>query len=302
MNLRQLAQFVDLAETGNFHRTAERLHMAQPPLSVSIRKLEDELGGALFDRTPAGVVLTAAGQAMLADARQALAHAAQCRQRVTAALHGLGGLLRVVFIGTATYSLLPRLIPSFRAHYPKIELELTESTTQAALDGLAAGRLDVGLVRYPVLTPGDCEFTVLERDEFMLAVPGNSPLARRSAIALSAVAQEPFILYEQARVPGLFALAMLRCQHSGFSPRVAQQAMQVATILSLVESGLGLALVAGVARHQMRRGVKLLRLTDTPADARLDMALATRPDHGNQLVSTFAAHAMRVAQEATDAP
>ena len=78
--------------------------------------------------------------------------------------------------------------------------------------------------------------------------------------------------------------------------------MQVATILSLVESGLGLALVAGVARHQMRRGVKLLRLTDTPADARLDMALAPRPDHGNQLVSTFAAHAMRVAQEATDAP
>src|SRR5450830_1856042 len=284
MNLRQLAQFVDLAETGNFHRTAERLHMAQPPLSVSIRKLEDELGGALFDRTPAGVVLTAAGQAMLADARQALAHAAQCRQRVTAALHGLGGLLRVGFIGTATYSLLPRLIPSFRAHYPRIELELTESTTQAALDGLAAGRLDVGLVRYPVLTPGD------------------SPLARRSAIALSAVAQEPFILYEQARVPGLFALAMLRCQHSGFSPRVAQQAMQVSTILSLVESGLGLALVAGVARHQMRRGVKLLRLTDTPADARLDMALATRPGHGNQLVSTFAAHAMRVAQEASEAP
>jgi DNA-binding transcriptional LysR family regulator len=291
MNLKQLAQFIDLAETGSFRRSAERLHMAQPPLSVSIRKLEDELGAPLFTRTPAGVVLSAAGKAMLPDARQALAHAQQCRQAVHATVHGLGGVLKLGFIGTATYSLLPRLIPSFRRQYPQVDLKLTESTTQSALDGLASGQLDVGLVRYPVLHSGPFELTELDRDELVLAVPAQHPLAKRSRLPLSAAAQEPFILYDPVRVPGLYAMSMMRCQHSGFVPQVAQEALQVSTILSLVESGLGVALVAGVARQQAGAGVTLLRLSDTPADSYLGIALATRTHEGNALVQAFGQHA-----------
>ena len=94
MNLRQLSQFVALAETGNFHRAAERLHMAQPPLSVSIRKLEEELGSPLFERTTTGVVLTPAGEAMLGDARRALFHAQQCRQAVQDAAPPIGDAAR----------------------------------------------------------------------------------------------------------------------------------------------------------------------------------------------------------------
>ncbi|MBS0294091.1 MAG: LysR family transcriptional regulator [Proteobacteria bacterium] len=296
MNLRQLQQFVALAETGNFHRAAERLHMAQPPLSVSIRKLEEELGGALFERTTAGVLLTAAGQAMLGDARRALVHAEQCRQAVRHACEGTGGRLRLGIIGSATYALLPRLIPSLRARYPQITLELSEATSSEILEGLVARRFDAGLLRFPLLDASGFELLPLDRDDFVLAVAETSPLAARESIALSEAAHEPFIMYPRAKVPGLAALAMVRCQFSGFAPRVAQEASQVQTIMSLVASGLGVGLVAGVARHVVPRGVKCLRLTDNPPGFHVSIALARLAGDASPVVQRFAEHALACAK------
>ena len=294
MNLRQLRQFIALVETGNFHRAAERLHMAQPPLSVSIRKLEDELGSALFERGPGGVVLTGAGLAMLQDARRAIFHADQCRQAVQDAREGEGGVIRLGIIGSSTYALLPELIPSLREHHPKITMELTEATTTEILDGLVSRRFDAGLVRYPVPDPTGFELLPLDRDEFVLAVPEHSPLARREAIALSEAAGEPFIMYPQAKVPGLSMLAMMRCQLSGFTPRVAQEAMQVQTILSLVATGLGVGLVAGVARRVMPLGVKCLTLTDNPAGLHLGIALVRLQGQADRVLERFTEHALSV--------
>lgn len=292
MNLRQLRQFVTLAETGNFRRAAEQLHMAQPPLSVSIRKLEEELGTPLFARMPTGVLLTAAGEAMLASARQTLFHAQQCQQSVQAAVHGEGGLLRLGFVGSATYSLLPRLISGFRKKYPMVELELTEQTTVSTLDGLEARRLDLGLVRYPVLDPRPFVLTPLEPDEFVAALPARSRFARRAALPLSELAGEPFIMYSLSRVPGLFAVTMARCQQAGFTPRIAQEATQIQTILSLVQSGLGVALVASVARQFVPAGVKLLRLSDSRANFEIGLALVAAQESSNRLVQTFTSHAL----------
>jgi DNA-binding transcriptional LysR family regulator len=291
MNLRQLQQFVALAETGNFHKAAQRMHMAQPPLSVSIKKLEDELGGPLFLRLSTGVQLTPAGEAMLGDARQAIFHAQQCQQAVTTALHGEGGVLRVGFIGSATYSLLPRLLPSFRRRFPNVELALDESTTANILTRLQAHTLDMGLVRLPVLHPGDFELTPLENDEFVLAVPSDSPWRKHTSVALSEFADEPFVMYAESSVPNLFAVAMLRCQQSGFSPRVAQDAVQVQTIVSLVESGLGVALVPGVARRYRNPGVRFLSLSDNPENLNIGIALATVRQSRNRLVDRFIQHA-----------
>lgn len=297
MNLKQLRQFVALAETGNFHKAAEQMHMAQPPLSVSIRKLEGEVGGALFLRTPNGVLLTAAGRAMLADAREAIFHAQQCQYAVLAALQGEGGLLRIGFVGSATYSLLPRLIPSFRQRYPKIDLELTESTTATILDRLAARSLDVGLVRFPVLHHGVFQFTPLEQDDFVVAVSAHSELAQLSSIPLAQLATEPFIMYAQAAVPNLFAVAMLRCQQSGFAPRVAQEAVQVQTIVSLVESGLGVALVPGVAKRYANSGVRFLTLSDSAEFLQIGIALATVRDNRNRLMESFSSHSTQVTSD-----
>ena len=295
MNLRQLSQFVALAETGNFRRAAERLHMAQPPLSGSIRKLEEELGSALFERAPTGVVLTAAGQAMLGAARQALLHAQQCRQAVQDAREGEGGLLRLAFVGSATYALLPRLLPSLRQRYPQVTLELSEATSSEILDGLLSRRFDAGLLRYPVLEPGGFELLPLDRDDFVLAVAETSALAQRGALALREAAHEPLIMDPRDKVPGLSALAMMRCQLSGFAPRVAQEAMQVQTIMSLVASGLGVGLVAGVARQGVPPGAKRLALTDNPPGFHVGIALARRAGGASRLVQRFTEHALRLA-------
>ncbi|WER50053.1 LysR family transcriptional regulator [Cupriavidus sp. WKF15] len=292
MDLRQLQQFVALAETGNFHRAAERLHMAQPPLSISIRKLEEQLGTALFVRTPRGVRLTQAGEAALQDARRALFHAGQARAAAMAAAQGERGALRIGFIGSATYALLPKLIPAFRAAHPGIELVLQESTTAAILDQLEKHRLDAGLVRFPILSSGGYTLTPLESDVFVAAVPADSPHAGEESIPLKSLAAEPFIMHPAAAVPNLHAVAMMLCQQAGFVPRVTQEAVQVQTIVSLVESGLGVALVPSVATRYANRRVKFLPLSSPRPAGRIGIALAARADDADRQVQRFLAAAL----------
>lgn len=299
MDLRQLQQFVALAETGNFHRAAERLHMAQPPLSISIRKLEDSLGTQLFVRTSRGVRLTQAGEAALHDARRALFHAAQARAAAVAAAHGERGALRVGFVGSATYALLPRLIPAFRAAHPGIELILHESTSASILDRLERHQLDAGLVRFPILNAGGYALMPLETDEFVAAVPADSRFAQHDAIALKALAGEPFIMHPSADVPNLQAIAMLLCQQAGFVPRVTQEAVQVQTIISLVESGLGVALVPSVAARYVNRRVRFLRLSSPRPAARIGIALATPADSDDRQVQRLMAVARETAGAGT---
>lgn len=205
---------------------------------------------------------------------------------------GLGGMLRLGFIGSATYALLPELLPSLRARFPKIELELTEGTTTEILEGLESRRFDVGLVRYPVLDPSPFELMPLDRDDFVLAVSERSPLATRDVIALSDAAHEPFIMYPRDKVPSLSALAMMRCQLSGFAPRIAQEAMQVQTIMSLVASGLGVGLVAGVSRLVMPPGVKCLALSDNPPGFHVGIALVRLAGGTTRLVERFTEHVL----------
>ncbi len=294
MNLRQLQQFVTLVETRNFHRAAELLHMAQPPLSVSIRRLEEELGGKLFERTPNGAVPTPMAEAMLAQAQLTLFHAEQCKRKAKEALQGLGGLLRIGFIGSATYRLLPQLIPRLRHDFPQLTLQLFESTSLEVLDGLRAKRLDIGFLRFPVMDAGAVDVQPLERDDFVLAVASHSPLAHKAGqrIALSEAARENYIAYPQHQVPGLSAMAYLRCQLSGFTPHVVQEAMQVQTILSLVASGVGVALVAGVARHHPMAGVVCLELSDTPASFCVGMGVATLREQRHSLAENVLRHVL----------
>src|SRR5687768_3402859 len=140
MELRQLRQFVAVAEARNFRRAAEQLHMAQPPLSVAIRKLEEEVGTALFVRQPRGVVLTAAGVAALSVAQQCMASADALRDAALSAAGGESGVLRVGFVGSATYSLMPKLLPAFRSRYPDVELVLRESTNLELLALVEGGQ------------------------------------------------------------------------------------------------------------------------------------------------------------------
>lgn len=258
MELRQLRYFVALAETGNFHRAAEKLNISQPPLSVAIRRLEDELGTSLFDRGSRGASLTPAGAASLDLARTTLAHADRFRAAVREGAAGERGRLRIGFVGSATFDLLPRLIPEFRQRYPLVELDLEESTSVDIARRLEAGSMDVGLVRLPLLEVAAVQTRVIDYDELHAAIPSASRFARTESIALEALANEPFVL--QGRISILHAISLMACHAAGFVPRVAQEAAQLSAVLSLVRSGLGVALVPARAVHSVPQGVRLIRL------------------------------------------
>src|SRR3954453_10103995 len=154
MELRHLRYFVAVAEELHFRRAAERLHVSQPPLSQQIRALERELGVTLFERNRRRVELTAAGSALLGEARGILAaveHAVDLTQRVA---RGEAGALSVGFVGSAMYGALPDVVREFRASRPGVELRLRELPTGAALEALAAGGIDVGGVRAGRGDPG----------------------------------------------------------------------------------------------------------------------------------------------------
>jgi DNA-binding transcriptional LysR family regulator len=252
MRLQQLRQFVTLAETLNFRRAAERLNMAQPPLSISIRKLETELGAQLFTRGPQGVRLTPEGASALDDARQALLHADQIVRMVRETGTGERGALRLGFVGSATYQLLPRLLRAFRREFPLVDVALVESRTADLLSEVASGALDVAIVRTPVLQAGPGEIADLESDRLCIAVSKQSQFAGRISCPLAEYRNEPFVIYSRESVPSMHALTMVACQQAGFLPRIAEEAVQLQTIICLVESGLGVALVPAVIAGHTR--------------------------------------------------
>jgi DNA-binding transcriptional LysR family regulator len=270
MDLRQLRYFTTLAETKNFHRAAAKLNISQPPLTVAIRKLEQQLGAKLFLREPRGVQLTDAGRAALPAAKAALAAADDVREAVRLGVAGQQGRLRLGFIGSATGELLPRSVAAYRARYPRVELVLKEMNSTQIVREIAAGGLDVGLVRLPLLDPAPVEIKVVERDELVVAMRSDHPLARRASISLVQLADHPFIAFDPVSV--LNPILHLACRNAGFTPRVQQDAMQAQTILSLVEAGLGVALVPARSAQLVPERVRTIKLADRIP---LEMGVAT---------------------------
>ncbi len=296
MEFRQLRQFVAVAQTLNFRRAAERLHMAQPPLSVAIRKLEDELGAVLLERGSRGVRLTSAGAAVLEAAQKCLTDQERIRAAAQDAAQGESGRLRVGFVGSATYALMPRVLPWFRRRYPRVDLELRESTNVELLSQVEAEQLDVGLVRFPTAAPSRLQLEVVERDVLCAALPAGHRLARKRPLLMRDLADGPFIDYASSSVPGLHAVVMLAFQQAGVTPRqVAQEATQVQTVVSLVAGGLGVALVPAVSSRQGPEQVVFRKVADMPETAAVAIALAYRADNDQAVVKRFREAALAAA-------
>lgn len=287
MDLRQLRYFVTLAHTLNFHRAAERLNMCQPPLSVAIRKLEEDLGVRLFDRGSRGVRLTDAGVAALRPARAALEQAELVRDAAKSGRQGESGQISVGFVGSAISDALPTIIPAYRALYPKVDLRLEEMTSASIGAALVERQIDVGLVRLPLMQPADLHIDVIERDELVVALLADHDLAQQSAIRLADLQDEPLVLHGAISV--LRSVVILACQDAGFTPHIAQDATQVQTILSLVQSGLGIALVPARMSRIAPEGVRLLPLAQP---LHIAMGVATRID-ADVLARNFASVAVK---------
>lgn len=288
MDLRQLRYFSALADTLNFHRAAERLHISQPPLSVAIRKLEEELGVALFEREPRGVRLTAAGQAAIGPAREVVELADQVRDAVREGAAGRRGKLTVGFIGSAIGQILPKIITPFLKDFPDVELTFEELNSVQILSAIAARHVDIGLVRLPVMDSSPVKIDMIEHDVMVAALPSNDALSQCSAVSLEALADRPFIIYRPDSV--LHATIRLACQKSDFIPRVVQEATQVQTILSLVEAGLGVALIPANCVRFAGEGVRIVALEKEVA---ISMGIA-RSCEASPLAMNFVNTALRV--------
>ncbi|WP_404386417.1 LysR substrate-binding domain-containing protein [Knoellia locipacati] len=276
MELRHLRYYVAVAEELHFGRAAQRLHMAQPPLSQQIKQLEAEIGVVLLNRSTRRVELTPAGERFLDRARAILAdvdHAGDEAQRVAA---GEVGRVALGLIGSATYDLLPTIVPALRKACPDIVLDLRgELLTPAQEEGLRDGTLDICILRPPVRDPG-LRVRVLRQEPLIAVLPAAHPLAERDGIRLEDLRDEPFITYPSRHRSVLHDATFDACQRAGFVPKVVQEVSETSTLVVFVAAGLGVALVPEPVRHLTITGAVYRPLVGEPSF--VELAVATRGD------------------------
>ena len=297
--LRQLRHFIAVAERLHFGRAAAALHISQPPLSRSIRDLEQRVGATLLARTRRRVELTPAGARFLEEAKRVLAQLERAVLEVGSMAAGDGGRLRLGFVSLADYGMLPGLLKAYKAARPGVSLALREMLSPEQAAALAGGELDFGLLLPPV-SGADLEHIVVQRERFLAALPSRHRLARaRGRIAVRELAAESFVMAPREIAPGLHDIIVALAARAGFAPRVAQEAIQMQTVVSLVSSGLGVALVPSSVANLGRRGVVYREIAD--AHPRLDLWLAWRrgalASPGGVAAREFVLHARRVVHE-----
>ncbi len=248
MDLKHLRAVVAVADHLHFGRAAAALGIAQPPLSQQVKALETELGVALCDRTTRAVALTPAGEAFVTDARAALSMVDSAARRALAAGRGETGELVIGMVGSAVQHPLPTIIRAFRARYPDVALTFHVLPTVTQVERLRAAALDLGLLRPPLPGPADdLELVSVSREPLVAVLPSDHRLAGRRRIAVSTLADEPFVLFPRALGPGLYDEITALCRRGGFTPRVAQEAVQLPTIVGLVAAGCGVSILPNSA-------------------------------------------------------
>jgi DNA-binding transcriptional LysR family regulator len=263
-----------VAEELHFNRAAERLHMAQPPLSQQIRKLEEECKTTLFERNSRNVQLTADGQLLLKHAKKLLGQHAVMTAALRQSREGEIGQLRLGFVSSAAIAALPPVVRELRAQWPGIELELREETTDAQIDLIGAGALDAGIAREVRAVPG-ISSALLQNERLIVAVPADHPLALRQSVRLGELQGERFIAFPRTRISRLFdhISALLHAAEVDFN--LAQQAVQFPTILGLVAAHLGIAVVPESLRAFAIPGLSYLDIEDANAISRVSLIYST---------------------------
>ncbi len=276
MELRQIRYFAAVADERSFTRAARRLGVSQPPLSFQIRKLEDELGTRLFDRSSQKVELTASGIAFQTGARRVLDEVQKCREAARDAASGLVGTLHVGFIASASYALVPDLVRRVAKAMPKVGIRLYDTTNERQLEMLRRGELDAGFVRLPVAEPDIACETVL-REPYCAVVPSDSSLAKRRTIRLAELRERAFIVSPRRVAPAYFDLFIRACNRAGFSPRIAHELEKVQTILDIVAADLGIGFLPESVRHIRSQGLAFIRISDLKERAEIGFVHSGTP-------------------------
>jgi DNA-binding transcriptional LysR family regulator len=283
IELRQLRYFVAVAEHGGFRRAAERMHVSQPPLSQQVAQLEQRLGAALLVRSHRGVALTAAGETFLRDARMLLAELDRAVEAARRAGAGTTGLVRLGFVGSAAYPIVPDVVRAFRAAHPEVEVRLRELSTSEQLEALTGGALDVGFVRTP-LDERTVEVEPIATEPIVAALPEGHPLAGRRLVRVLELAAEPFVMFPREQAPEFFDHLVNLVAATGTAPRIVQEAREMQTIVSLVAAGLGVTLVPASVQALGLRGAVYRPLHGSP---QTELAVIRPRGHVEPAVAAF---------------
>lgn len=280
-DLNQLRCFVTVAEELHFGRASVRLHMTQPPLTRQIQLLEHIIGTALFTRTNRMVRLTPAGRCLLPDARTILRFAENARMSTLRAGLGEAGRVVIGFTAAAGYEFLPAVLAQIRRGLPGVDLELREMVSRWQLEALDNGQLDIGLLRPPSLAQDGLRSECIAREALVVALPPEHPLAQRGKLHLRDFDGQVMVTYSPGEAQYFHELVRHVFARVGVTPRYEQHVSQVHSVLAVVRSGLGAALVPETASGLWREGIVYRRVGGFDPVKPVELHLAWKIDNDN---------------------
>jgi len=294
MELRHLRYFVVVGEEQHYGRASRRLRVAQPALSRQIQDLEEEVGFKLFDRLPRGVKLSVAGRLFLEDARRILQAVSEATARAAHVARGQSGTLRVGFTENASWhGVVPDSFRLFREQQPDAELQLQPAASLEQLDAIRSGRLDAGFANFMPKVDPELDQLAVAVHHLELAVPKRHPLTKLKKLRLRELTDALFIWFPRRASPAFYDRLMHECYRGGLkSPRIVQEGLNEATILSLESTGLGVGWVLGSARWRCPETVAILPVVDLNVPLRL--TLAWRRDNTSPLLARFIGEVKRL--------
>lgn len=263
MELRQLEYFMAVAEELHFGRAAARLHISQPPLTVHIKRLEEELGVTLFDRTSRRVSLTSEGsrfQDLIRPILQDLDEAVEDIREIKA---GRRGRVRVGFVSSASYELIPASVRDARIQHPGIQVDLQPMATGEQVEALLENRLDIGIMRDAPLQSG-LQFTTLLTEQMVAVLPSNHALAQQNEVSPEDLIGLPLVLFPYQSMPGYVTNIMEIFHHLGHPPRVVQRAVNQENVMGLVAAGVGASILPASFSSFSFPGVVTTPITSRP--------------------------------------
>jgi DNA-binding transcriptional LysR family regulator len=263
VDLHQLRAFHAVAAELHFGRAAERLHLAQPYLSRTIRALEEDLGAPLFRRTTRRVELTAAGAALVEPAHRMLALGEEVRAAVTAAHEGRSGRVRIGFAGPSAHLAVGTLARAVRERHPLVDLDFLPGRYGAsAVTDLLHHESDLAIARFAE-APAGVSSRAIARDRCVVAVPAAHRLAEGDPLRFGDFRDEPFVAFPESFGSAVRAVLVARCQALGFAPRFTQTAPDSWTSIALVAAGVGLHFTtASAVQNLPLEGVRIREVAD----------------------------------------
>ena len=257
MELRHLRYFVAVGEEQHYGRAAERLHLAQPALSRQIQDLEEEIGVKLFDRLSRGVKISAAGASFLDDARRILQQVNEATMRAARVARGQSGVLRVGFTESASWhGVVPDSFRQLRQRQRDVELQLYPTSSLEQIEAVRAGRLDAGFVFSMPKSDRELDQMPVAIHHLVLAAPKGHPLTRLKKLRLRDMSETAFVWFPRRQSPAYYDRLMHECFRGGLkAPNIVQEAVDQATMLSLVTCRIGVAFVSDATRWRCPAGV-----------------------------------------------